>query len=142
VSADQKRAIAIGGGGLGLLALYRMRRGAGARTTAGQTVMVGSGSVAPFTPQPPITVGAGESVYDPNSGILLVPPDPSQAPAPQSTAPSSPAYVVNVTYPTPVAPSRPARKPTKRKPKPAARRPTPPKSNPKVKGKVRRARRG
>lgn len=132
MTTQQKQALAIGGGALGLLVIYRRRHKA---TTGGPTLTSGyGGSVAPYTPQTPITLDPGQTIYDPNNPGLWNTPtapwagNPEPTPPPQSNGPSGPGYVVNVNYP-PVAtkghkrvkpgrrPQRPPAKPKHPKPK-------------------------
>lgn len=139
---DQKRALAIGGVGIAALVIVsRLRKG----TTATAPPQPTTGSVAPFVPQAPLEVPAGESVYDPNSQVLLSTPAPSvDAGVPftssntpgsgtQATAPSAPSYSVNVNYPAPARRQSHAKRATKRKP---TRPPTA--SHQKVKNTVKR----
>lgn len=119
---DQKKALGLGA--IGIVGLFLLSRARGG--TVKQAVST-TGSIAPYTPQTPIPLPAGESIYDPNSQVLLTTPAPMttlplQVPpgttlpglGTQTTAPSAPAYSVNVTYPTHVATKSAAKKPTKR----------------------------
>lgn len=141
---DQKRALAIGGVGIAaLLVVSRLRGG----RTAVAPPQPTTGQVAPYTPQAPVIVAAGESVYDPNSQALLTTPASStDAGVPgtanntpglgtQATAPGAPSYAVNVNYPAPVRRQSHAKRATKRKPtrvtrSPAARHAKPSKRTP------------
>lgn len=143
MNEDQKRALLIGGVGIaGLVVISRLRSGGASRVPTQPT----TGSVAPFVPQAPIPIPAGESIYDPNSQVLLSTPAPvtdanmpwvgsaSQVPGlaelgagTQATAPGAPSYVVNVQYPTPVRRVSHAKRATKRRPRtpPKPHRPPP-----------------
>lgn len=124
---DQKRALSIGGVGLGGLLLWRhfhstsssLTGGTATPNTAGLTSGA-SGSIAPFVPQSPITVAPGESVYDPNTEGLYNTPTATSAGQPvpipaQVTTPAAPGYTVNVNYPKPASTKKKTVKPTKRK---------------------------
>lgn len=102
----QKRALGIGAIGVGGVLAYRHLHSKSAVSTNG-TLTNGLaqasspvGSTTPYTPQAPIVVPAGESIYDPNSEDLL---NTTATPAPQAVTPSGPAYVVNITTPKAVA---------------------------------------
>lgn len=136
MNTDQKRALAIGGAGIGGLLLWRhFHPSAPAAATGGGGA---AGSVAPFVPQSPVVLTSGESVYDPNTEGLTNTPGAvdggtgstqTMSPAPQTVTPAGPQYTVNVNYPKPVTKKPTAKKPTKRKP--TVKRPTA-KSHPKV----------
>jgi hypothetical protein len=107
---DQKRALGIGGVGIAGFLLYRHLHSSGTSliggtatpNTSGLTSGAVGGSVAPYTPQTPIPLPPGESVYDPNSEALLNTPTAYPAPQPaaaQADTAAAPAYQVNVNYP-------------------------------------------
>lgn len=104
----QKRALGIGGVALGGILLWRHMHSGSTRTVI-QPVST-QGSIQPYTPQTPIPLQPGESIYDPNSQALLSTPTPVNTssalagPGNQASTPSAPNYVVNVAFPkaTPV----------------------------------------
>lgn len=124
---DQKRALTIGGLGIGAVILYmryRSSKSPASSVTPTPSNSSATGSITPFTPQSPIVVPAGESIYDPNSEALLNTPPATAAQAaaapittlgtPQVTTPSAPTYTVDVAYPAPVATTSAAVKPATR----------------------------
>lgn len=116
----QKRLLGIGGVSIaGLIAYRRMHSGRtqsnSGRLTNSLAGSGASGSIAPYTPQSPILVPPGESVYDPNSESLLnTPPQSTSDTPPQSTTPGAPAYTVNVIAPRIVGSKTHRKRPTKR----------------------------
>lgn len=100
----EKRYLGIGAVGIvGFLLYSRMHSGGTAASNRRQVTNAYAqashpvGSTTPYTPQSPIVVPQGESIYDPNSENLLN--TPTAIPQPQATTPSAPAYVVNVNSP-------------------------------------------
>lgn len=118
MTSDQKRALTIGGIGIGGLLLWRRMHGAA--TTSRTTPVSTTSQIAPYTPQAPVTLQAGESIYDPNSEALLTTPTPVDTSSAiagagnQSSAAAAPSYSINVTYPQTVRMVKPTRKPAKR----------------------------
>jgi hypothetical protein len=116
---DQKRALGIGGVAVGGFLLYRYMHkttstvagGKGAPALTNATV---GGSITPYTPQNPVVLQPGESVYDPNTEGLVNTPTAMPA-KPQAVTPAAPSYVVKVNYPKPTGMTRTRRKPAKRK---------------------------
>lgn len=111
----QKKLLGIGAISVVGVIVYHKLHGGGGRPvvnygtpTSGAT----TGSITPYTPQAPIVVPAGESIYDPNSEGLLNTP---AALAPQATTPAGPAYVVNVTTPRTHATTHNRRRAAKRR---------------------------
>lgn len=121
MTSDQKRALGIGGVAVAGLLVWRHLHPT--RTTAAPaTPVTTTGSIAPYTPQAPLPLQPGESVYDPNSQALLSTPQPIDTASPvagpgnQSVTAAAPSYSVNVTYPQTVRMVKPAAKPAKRRP--------------------------
>lgn len=119
MTEQQKRALGIGGVGIaGVLLWQRTRSKKRAQTAA--TPVSTTGSIAPYTPQNPVTLQPGESIYDPNTQGLLTTPTPIDTTSVdagagnQTSSPAAPAYTVNVNYPTTVKTVRAAKKPVKR----------------------------
>lgn len=118
MTQDQKRALTIGGVGLGALLLWSRTRGGSTKQRV--VPVTTTGQVAPYTPQAPVPLQPGESIYDPNSQALLSTPAPIDTttslagPGNQGTAPAAPSYTVNVSYPRTVRRVVQRRKPTKR----------------------------
>lgn len=117
---QQKKLLGIGGVSAVGLYLY-MKNKKGTTTATPVTNSTATGSITPYTPQSPVTIPAGESVYDPNSQNLLTAPNPidnSTSATPgigsQSTAAAAPAYSVNVNYPPQISTVSNATKPVKR----------------------------
>lgn len=123
MTTDQKRALGLGVGGIGLFLGYqRLHRGTPA-TAPGPVDASAQGQVAPYTPQNPVTLDPGQSLYDPNSqGFVNTPTAPSAGatllPDPNTAAAAGPGYVVNVNYPAThtTAPQAKRKKPAVRKP--------------------------
>ena len=117
----KNKGLVIGSVAVGGFLLYRHFKG---RSSAAATPTSGNssatGSITPYTPQSPILVPAGESVYDPNSESLLnTPPAPASttgttaSPAsPTATASPLPTYIQ---LPAAVSTAKTAKKATKRK---------------------------
>jgi hypothetical protein len=145
MTTDQKRALGIGGLGIGGFLLYRHFHPTASTSAQGLTNSTATGSITPYTPQAPLTLAPGESVYDPNSGGLYNTPTAGTAGAaapvdtsgstaattadmsglsapPQATTPAAPNYVTNNYYPAPVTKKKANPKPAKRKP--TVKRPT------------------
>lgn len=118
---QQKKLLGIGGISVAGLLVYRQLHPA-AKTAAPITNSSATGSITPYTPQSPVTLSPGESVYDPNSQNLLTTPTPigediagsAAANSPQVTAPTNPGYTVNVNYPPIISTTSNATKPVKR----------------------------
>lgn len=125
---DQQKKLA-GFGGVAAAGLFLYSRMHAKPTTKTATPISNSsatGSITPYTPQSPLPLQAGESIYDPNSEALLTTPAGRSAPfAPgdmtfhssgdgQSAVAAAPSYVVNVTYPSTVKTVKQTVKPTKR----------------------------
>lgn len=115
MTREQK--VGLGVAGLvGAFLLYRHSSGSGTKTLA--TPISTQGSIAPsITPQPPVPLESGESVYDPNLGTLYNTPQAGGSPQPamgQSTTAAGPRYTVNVNYPKVTTMRRTRKKPTKR----------------------------
>ena len=129
MNTDQKRALGLGIGGAGVIIAYlKYKKDSGSSSTpaAGKATSNATpsltngatGSVTPYTPQSPVTLQPGESVYNPNTGALYSAPDDTTTPdtaTPQATSAASPAYVVNVNYPATVAKAAVTKKPATRK---------------------------
>jgi hypothetical protein len=119
---QQKKMLGLGGVGIAGFLIYRHMHSTS--TTAASPTAANSsatGSITPYTPQSPVTLSAGESVYDPNSQNLLTTPTPIDNSAnntpglgSQATAPSQPAYSVNVNYPANPVTTSNTTKPVKR----------------------------
>lgn len=135
---NQKVALGVAGVAGGGILLYRRLHPA-SKTT--QVPVSTQGSITPYTPQSPIVLQPGESIYDPNTGGLLntpatkptyslypyyttgvgdvtAPPaaNPSQPSTPQATAPSAPGYTINVKLPKRTGRQKLVSKASKRKP--------------------------
>lgn len=121
LNKQTKQGLLVGGGALGLVLVYRKVHGGGGGKGPVPVTSGSGGQIAPYTPQSPVTLDPGQSVYDPNSeGLINTPTAPSAGglispPAPpQSAIPGNPGYTVNVTYP-PITTKTPAtRKPAVR----------------------------
>lgn len=117
----QKKTLGIGGIGVAGLLVYSHLRGGSKTTATPVTNPSATGSVTPYTPQSPLTLQPGESVYDPNSENLLTTPTPIDTTGSvpgngnQTVAPSQPAYSVNVNYPAAATTTSNAKKPAIRK---------------------------
>lgn len=114
----QKRALGIGAIGIvGVLAYRHLHSGSrpvtnfGTPTNGLAQASSPVGSTMPYTPQSPVVVPAGESIYDPNAEALINTPT---AIPPQATTKAAPAYVVNVIEPKHVAVKKNRRRPGKR----------------------------
>jgi hypothetical protein len=110
MAVNQNQKVLIAAGGVSLVALYVYRKN-GAKKSGGSTTVVSpvstSGSVAPYTPQQPVTLQAGESVYNPNNNDLLTTPSDNSGAA-QSAVAAAPSYTPSITY-SPVFTTRAAK---------------------------------
>jgi hypothetical protein len=124
MTKEDQRNYAIAAGGAGALFLLWRRHKAKQAAVAQQGPAVtnaygGLGSVQPYTPQEPIPLQPGESIYDPNTVGLYNTPTAISAGGSligQTGGPSQPGYVVNVNYPGSVHKTATTVKPAKRKP--------------------------
>lgn len=136
LSDAQKQMIGIGGATVAAYFLWRyeQHKSSGTPAAAAGQSAASFGQLAPYTPQQPITLQPGESIYDPNSGALLGAPggtggssagsgDSGGVSGPvdttpvatQSTNPGQPMYTINVRYPKKTGTVKASAKPAKRK---------------------------
>ena len=138
----QKKMLGLGGVGVAGLLVYRHLHPSTAATAASPTTMNSSatGTITPYTPQSPVTVPAGSSIYDPNNQALLTAPGTvdntgsmAGTTGTQAVAAAAPSYSVNVNYPSTLKTVKQTVKPTKRA---AVKKPAKPKAPVKKKKKV------
>lgn len=104
MTKDQKRAATVaaaGGGGLFLLYRHQQKNASTGHGPPPVTNAGAFGQVAPYTPQDPVPLDPGQSIYDPNSEGLLNTPTafpPGPGAQPQATTAAAPQYVVKVNY--------------------------------------------
>lgn len=111
----QKKLLGFGGVGVAGVLIYRhMHSGSSTTAAAAPTNSSATGSITPYTPQSPVTLSPGESVYDPNSENLLTTPAAIESSGAQTTAPTQPQYAPQVTYPVNINTTSNATKPVKR----------------------------
>jgi hypothetical protein len=108
LTKDQK--IGLASAGIGLVGLYYYHKQKSDATVGNNTTNVPvntQGSIQPYTPQSPIALQPGESIYDPNTEGLYTTPSgqggPNQFPSVtgQTQSPGAPHYRINVHYPRP-----------------------------------------
>lgn len=124
MTKNQERYTIIGIGVAGLYFAYRQLHPSKATSTrkaasnASPSLTSGAvgGSITPFTPQAPLILQPGESVYDPNTTGLYNTPT---AVPPQPTTPSGPGWIGPQPHPVPAHPAshhrKQAHKPANRK---------------------------
>lgn len=110
---NQKRYLGFGAVTVVGFLVWRHMHSTGTVATGGPalTNLTPQGSIQNYTPQSPLLIPSGESVYDPNNEALLNTPG---ALGPQATNQAAPAYLVNVNYPKTHRRIRNRTKPTKR----------------------------